>query len=181
MPASDPFNLERFVTAQGPVIEIAMAELAAGRKRSHWMWFVFPQIRGLGSSATAVHYAIGGLAEAAAYLAHPVLGPRLLECTRIVSGVKNRPAHEIFGEPDDLKFRSSLTLFHLAAPEEPAFRNALVVLRGATGSFDDCSGSAALGPLILGFEVLRLETAVFGRGMDPAMGGQVPPVGGFVR
>ena len=122
---ADPFNLQRFVDAQAGVYEAALAELAAGRKRTHWMWFVFPQLVGLGSSPMAQAYAISGLEEARAYLAHPVLGPRLLACTNAVNAVEGRSAHEIFGSPDDLKFRSSMTLFARAAPEEPAFRAAL--------------------------------------------------------
>lgn len=122
---ADPFNLQRFVDAQAGVYEAALAELAAGRKRTHWMWFVFPQLVGLGSSPMAQAYAISGLEEARAYLAHPVLGPRLLAGTNAVNAVAGRSAHEIFGSPDDLKFRSSMTLFARAAPDEPAFRAAL--------------------------------------------------------
>ena len=103
----DRFDLERFVEAQAGVYEQACAELRAGRKRSHWMWFVFPQIRGLGSSEMAVRFAISGLEEARAYLEHPVLGPRLRECARIVVGVEGKTVEEIFGYPDDLKFHSS--------------------------------------------------------------------------
>ena len=96
-------------------------ELRAGCKRSHWMWFVFPQLAGLGRSTTAWHYALASLDEARSYLAHPVLGPRLIECTTLVNAVEDRSAHQIFGDPDDLKFRSSMTLFALAQPDEPAF------------------------------------------------------------
>lgn len=114
--ADDPFELARFVAAQAPVIARVREELAAGDKRSHWMWFVFPQWHGLGRSAMAARYAIGSLAEARAYLAHPMLGLRLAECTRLVLGVTGRDAHQIFGSPDDLKFCSSMTLFdHVAA------------------------------------------------------------------
>ena len=108
---SDPFDLQRFVNAQGPVYDTAVAELRDGRKRSHWMWFVFPQIEGLGRSLMAHKYAIGSRAEASAYLGHPVLGPRIIECTRLVNAIDGRTAHEIFGAPDDMKFRSSMTLF----------------------------------------------------------------------
>jgi uncharacterized protein (DUF1810 family) len=108
---SDPFDLQRFVNAQGPVYDTVLAELRNGRKQSHWMWFVFPQIAGLGQSLTARKYAIVSRAEASAYLDHPVLGLRLLECTRLVNAIDGRTAHEIFGTPDDLKFRSSMTLF----------------------------------------------------------------------
>lgn len=122
---SDPFDLDRFVQAQEPVLAQVRRELAEGRKRSHWMWFVFPQLRSLGRSPTAQHYGIGSLAEARAYMAHPVLGPRLVECTELVNRVEGRSAHQIFGSPDDLKFRSSMTLFALADPEAPVFRDAL--------------------------------------------------------
>src|SRR5580692_6153851 len=111
MSGGDAFDLERFVTAQAPVIDRVRAELRAGSKRSHWMWFVFPQIAGLGSSAMAQRYAIASLDEAGAYLAHPVLGPRLRDCTALALDVAGRTAHQIFGNPDDLKFHSSLTLF----------------------------------------------------------------------
>jgi uncharacterized protein (DUF1810 family) len=111
----DRFDLQRFVKAQAGVYEQVCAELRAGRKRSHWMWFVFPQIQGLGSSPMAVRYAISGLEEARGYLEHAVLGPRLRECTGIVCGVEGRTVGEIFGYPDDLKFHSSMTLFARAA------------------------------------------------------------------
>ena len=123
---SDPFSLQRFVAAQEPVYAQVTAELRVGRKRTHWMWFVFPQIAGLGHSAMAQRYALGSLDEARAYLAHPVLGPRLRECVRLVLNVEGRDAHAIFGSPDDMKFRSSLTLFARAAPGEAIFRDALV-------------------------------------------------------
>jgi uncharacterized protein (DUF1810 family) len=111
----DRFDLERFVEAQAGVYDAALSELRAGRKRTHWMWFVFPQIAGLGSSPTAQAYAIGSLEEARAYLAHPVLGKRLVECVEAVNAVQGRSAGDIFGYPDELKFRSSLTLFLMAA------------------------------------------------------------------
>ena len=122
---ADPFDLERFVRVQDPVLAQVRRELGEGRKRSHWMWFVFPQLRGLGRSATALRYGIGSLAEAQAYLAHPALGPRLVECTGLVNTVEGRSVHEIFGGPDDLKFHSSMTLFAAAEPEALAFREAL--------------------------------------------------------
>jgi uncharacterized protein (DUF1810 family) len=122
--AGDPFDLERFVTAQAPVYVAVLAELAAGHKRSHWMWFVFPQLRGLGMSSTAEFYGIASLAEAEAYLAHPLLGPRLVACTRAVLRHRDRSLREIFGSPDDLKFRSSMTLFAHAGGD-PLFRQAL--------------------------------------------------------
>ncbi|VTU16630.1 hypothetical protein SRS16CHR_01824 [Variovorax sp. SRS16] len=120
-----PFDLQRFVDAQHAVIERALDELRAGRKRSHWMWFVFPQIAGLGRSETAQHYAIVSLAEARAYLAHPLLGPRLHACSASVLAVQGRSASEIFGVPDDLKFRSSMTLFAEADPAAQVFRACL--------------------------------------------------------
>ncbi len=121
----DPFDLDRFVQAQNPVLAQVRRELGEGRKRGHWMWFVFPQLKGLGRSATARHYGIGSLAEARAYLAHPVLGPRLVECAGLVNRVEGRSVHQIFGSPDDLKFRSSVTLFASARPDAPVFRDAL--------------------------------------------------------
>src|SRR5690348_70232 len=119
----DPYQLERFVSAQnaGRTYERAIEELRRGRKTSHWMWFVFPQLAGLGSSPTARHYALVSLDEARAYLAHPVLGPRLVECAQLAAAVPHGGAAEVFGYPDDLKLRSSMTLFARAAPDEPAF------------------------------------------------------------
>jgi uncharacterized protein (DUF1810 family) len=111
----DRCDLERFVKAQAGIYDVALAELRAGAKRSHWMWFVFPQLEGLGSSPTAQAYAIGSLDEARAYLAHPVLGPRLVECVQAANAVEGRSALDVFGYPDELKFRSSITLFRLAA------------------------------------------------------------------
>lgn len=110
MPA-DPFDLDRFVVAQDPVIDRVRDELRRGSKTSHWMWFVFPQIAGLGTSFMAQRYAIASLDEARAYLDHPILGPRLVECVDLVLAVEGRSAHAIFGSPDDMKLRSSLTLF----------------------------------------------------------------------
>lgn len=109
--------LDRFIVAQASVMDAVEAELAAGRKRTHWMWFVFPQLRGLGLSETARFYGLADRAEAAAFLAHPVLGPRLLRCTGLVSGVPGRTANEVFGSPDDLKFRSCMTLFGVLQAE----------------------------------------------------------------
>lgn len=122
---NDPFGLNRFVEAQGPVYAQVLRELAAGSKASHWMWYVFPQLRGLGWTWTANHYGIASLAEARAYLAHPVLGPRLEECVALVLGLTGRSAEQIFGYPDYLKFRSCLTLFGTAAPDVPVFPEAL--------------------------------------------------------
>jgi uncharacterized protein (DUF1810 family) len=129
---SDAFNLQRFVVAQGPVLAQVSAELRAGAKRSHWMWFVFPQIEGLGRSATAQKYAISSREEAEAYLRHPVLGPRLRECTRLVCLVEGRSLREIFGAPDDLKFHSSMTLFANVAPDD-IFSEALAKYFGGKG------------------------------------------------
>ena len=121
----DPFELERFVSAQANVIARVTEELRAGRKQSHWMWFVFPQLAGLGFSPMAQRYAIASLAEARTYLAHPLLGARLRECTELVLAIHGKSAHAIFGTPDDLKFRSCLTLFAEAAPDEIVFSAAL--------------------------------------------------------
>lgn len=121
----DPHDLGRFVQAQDRVYDEVLAELRAGRKRSHWMWFVFPQLRNLGRSATAQHYGLSSRAEAEAYARHPVLGPRLADCTRLVLAVQGRSAHEILGSPDDMKLHSCMTLFRAACPEEPLFRQAL--------------------------------------------------------
>ena len=121
----DPFDLERFVAAQDAVMAAVREELRAGRKRTHWMWFVFPQLRALGRSSTALHYGIASLAEARAYLAHPVLGPRLRDCTGLACAVQGRTIHEIFGSPDDMKFRSCMTLFAAADPAAPQFAEAL--------------------------------------------------------
>jgi uncharacterized protein (DUF1810 family) len=118
-------GLDRFVTAQAGIYPAVLAELTAGRKRTHWMWFVFPQIAGLGLSHTAQRYAIGSLDEARAYLAHPVLGPRLRECARALLAVENRTAKQIFGSPDHLKLRSSMTLFARAADEPELFEAVL--------------------------------------------------------
>ena len=123
--ADDAFDLQRFVEAQNPVYDQVLRELRAGSKASHWMWFVFPQVAGLGYSAMTQRYAISGRAEAEAYLRHAVLGPRLRECTALATGVEGRTAHEIFGSPDDLKFRSCMTLFAQAAARGSVFARAL--------------------------------------------------------
>jgi len=114
-------HLQRFVDAQQPVYVTVLSELRDGRKRSHWMWFIFPQISGLGHSVTSQTFALSSLAEAAAYLAHPKLGPRLRECAALVASIEGRSVGEIFDYPDDLKFHSSMTLFAHAAPREPVF------------------------------------------------------------
>lgn len=118
-------DLDRFVQAQTTTYDAALAELRHGRKTSHWMWFVFPQIAGLGLSPTARFYAIADLDEARAYLDHPVLGPRLIEAVEAINALPGRDAHVVFGSPDEIKLRSSLTLFLAAAPDEPVFRRAL--------------------------------------------------------
>lgn len=121
---SDPFDLARFVRAQRDDYERALVELRAGRKRTHWMWYIFPQLAGLGHSAMAQRYAISGVPEARAYLRHDVLGPRLVECATAVRDLEGRTAHEIFGAPDDLKLRSSATLFAQVSPD-PVFEQLL--------------------------------------------------------
>ncbi|MBE7210804.1 MAG: DUF1810 domain-containing protein [Gluconacetobacter diazotrophicus] len=122
----DPFDLHRFVAAQDPVMDQVRTELRAGRKRSHWIWFVFPQAEGLGHSAMAKRYGIGSRAEAEAYLAHPVLGGRLRDCLFLVDAHRDRTLHDILGSPDDLKFRSSMTLFAaVAPPDDQTFADAL--------------------------------------------------------
>lgn len=123
--AAEPFDLERFVTAQAPVIDQVRAELRRGFKTSHWMWFVFPQLAGLGSSAMARRYGLSSPAEARAYMAHPVLGPRLVECCALLLQLPGDDIEDVLGHPDDLKLRSCLTLFIAAAPQEQVFRECL--------------------------------------------------------
>ncbi|HTU87094.1 MAG TPA: DUF1810 domain-containing protein [Solirubrobacteraceae bacterium] len=141
---SDPFELQRFVAAQdqGGTYNVAIDELREGRKRSHWMWFVFPQIAGLGQSPVSRRYAISSLAEARAYLAHPVLGPRLIESARVVAGLENRTAQDIFGGIDAIKLRSSMTLFARADPENPLFG---AVLDAYFGGIPDDATDSLLG------------------------------------
>jgi uncharacterized protein (DUF1810 family) len=124
-PSIDPYNLERFVLAQAPVFTRVLSELEAGMKMGHWMWFIFPQIKGLGRSPVSMEYAISGRGEAQAYLQHPVLGPRLKECTRLVLLVEGRSVTDIFGSPDDMKFRSSMTLFAQIDSDDDIFERAL--------------------------------------------------------
>lgn len=143
----DPFNLERFVEAQRDIFETACRELAAGAKASHWMWFVFPQLRGLGMSATSQHYGIGTLAEAQAYLAHPLLGARLRRAAALVLAVEGRTIGEIMGAPDDLKLRSSMTLFALASHDNDVF---LQVLERFFGGKQDQMTHRLLGPSQIG-------------------------------
>jgi uncharacterized protein (DUF1810 family) len=143
-------DLNRFVSAQDPVYARVCAELKAGAKASHWMWFIFPQLRGLGRSAIAERYGITNRAEAAAYAQHPILGPRLRECTRLVVALPTRDVHEIFGTPDDLKFHSSMTLFAEVATTEDVYRQALV--RFFEGKRDEATlrllqGAEPAGPL----------------------------------
>lgn len=122
---NDPFDLARFVEAQQRDYQQALDELRAGAKRSHWIWYVFPQLRGLGRSEMAEHYGISGLDEARTYLAHPLLGRRLEDCARALLSHRGRSARQIMGSPDDLKLRSSMTLFHAAAPTQPLFAEVL--------------------------------------------------------
>jgi uncharacterized protein (DUF1810 family) len=122
---NDPYDLQRFVNAQNPVFEQVCAELRAGQKEGHWMWFIFPQLRGLGHSPMATAFGISSRQEAEAYLQHPILGPRLTECTRLVNLVEGRSIDQIFGYPDDLKFHSSMTLFASTTSENQIFMDAL--------------------------------------------------------
>jgi uncharacterized protein (DUF1810 family) len=119
------FDLQRFVEAQEPIYDEIRSELTAGTKMSHWMWFVFPQLQGLGRSAMAIKYEIASIQEAQAYWQHPILGVRLKECVELVLAVKGKTAFQIFGTPDDLKFRSSMTLFSKAVPADPLFKRAV--------------------------------------------------------
>jgi uncharacterized protein (DUF1810 family) len=132
------YNLQRFVDAQAPVYDKVLDELRAGRKRSHWMWYIFPQVAGLGRSDMAQRYAISSTDEAAAYLAHPVLGPRLRESAQLVADIDDAPIEQIFGSPDDRKFQSSMTLFADVAPDEAVFQANL------DKYFDGCADPATL-------------------------------------
>jgi uncharacterized protein (DUF1810 family) len=135
MPDNDAYNLRRFVDAQDPIYDRVRSELSAGQKSSHWMWFIFPQIAGLGHSPTAQKFAISSRAEAEAYLKHPVLGPRLRECTRLVNLVEGRAVEEIFGYVDGMKFRSSMTLFAHVTDDSQIFLDALH--KYYAGEFDE--------------------------------------------
>ena len=143
-------GLERFLSAQDGVYSTALAELRAGRKRTHWMWFIFPQLRGLGRSAMAERYGIVSVTEAREYLIHPILGPRLKDCVEAITPLRDRTLHEILGSPDDLKFRSSMTLFAMVDPEAPLFRTALD--RWCDGMLDPATlsllGSDPEGPVL---------------------------------
>ena len=130
----DPYHLQRFVDAQQHVIASVVAELKQGRKRGHWIWFVFPQLKGLGQSSNSEFYGISSVQEAAAYLKHPLLGPRLIECTQLVNAVEGRAADDIFGEIDAMKFRSSMTLFANVTSDNEIFTDALEKYFG--GEFD---------------------------------------------
>ncbi len=142
MPVTDDlYDLQRYVDAQENFYRTVVEELTAGRKRSHWMWFVFPQLRGLGSSPTAIRYGIGSIDEARAYLAHQVLGPRLRECARLVAAIDGRSAEDVFGWPDDLKLRSSMTLFSHAAADNDDF---VAVLEKFYGGEEDPATVARL-------------------------------------
>lgn len=131
---NDPYDLQRFIDAQDPVFEQVCSELRIGQKRGHWMWFIFPQLRGLGNSQMATRFAISSRNEAEAYLNHSVLGPRLRECTRLVLLVEGRSIEQIFGYPDDLKFRSSMTLFASTTSENQIFKDA--IQKGFAGELD---------------------------------------------
>jgi uncharacterized protein (DUF1810 family) len=133
--AGDPYNLARFVQAQEEDYEPALSEIRSGRKRSHWMWYMFPQFEGLGSSWTSQRYSVKSVAEAQAYLAHPVLGPRLVECAEAALRVDGLSAHEIFGSPDDMKLRSCATLFASVSPEGSVFHQ--VIDKYFHGQHDD--------------------------------------------
>ncbi len=130
MSVTDAFNLQRFVDAQAPVYGTVVDELRAGAKRTHWIWFVFPQLEGLGRSPTAERFAISSLAEAQAYLDHVVLGPRLRECTNLVNAIEGRSVERIFGRPDNLKVRSSMTLFAAATADNAEFVRLLTTFYG---------------------------------------------------
>ena len=127
------YDFDLFINAQDSVYPSVLNELKQGRKESHWMWFIFPQIEGLGYSQTSMFYALSGKAEAQAYLAHPVLGPRLIECTKLALAHSDAGAPALFGHPDDLKFQSSLTLFSRAKPSDPVFAEALDAFFGGVG------------------------------------------------
>jgi uncharacterized protein (DUF1810 family) len=127
----ETFELERFLLAQSTVYDRVLSELRSGTKQSHWMWFIFPQVSGLGTSAMSVRYSIANLDEARAFFCHPILGSRLRECVDIVIGLRSQSATEVFGTPDDLKFRSSMTLFHLADPSATVFSDALAKYFGS--------------------------------------------------
>ncbi|PLC05710.1 DUF1810 domain-containing protein [Variovorax sp. RO1] len=137
MPTAIDWDLERFVTAQEPVYAQVCAELATGRKRTHWMWFVFPQLKALGRSATAQFFGLDGAAEATAYWQHPVLGERLRHCTELLLQRPGTDAHAIFGSPDTMKLRSCMTLFEIVAPDAPVFGDVLV--RYFNGMRDDAT------------------------------------------
>jgi uncharacterized protein (DUF1810 family) len=137
MTGHDAGELQRFIDAQRPLYDRVLCELRGGQKRTHWMWFVFPQIEGLGHSAMAQKYAIASREEAAAYLRHPLLGGRLEECTALVNAIANKSAREIFGQPDDLKFRSSMTLFAQVAKGHSLFKEA--VEKYFDGRFDEAT------------------------------------------
>jgi uncharacterized protein (DUF1810 family) len=132
---NDPYHLARFIEAQQGEYDQAVAEIRSGRKRSHWMWYVFPQFTGLGSSPTSVHYAIKSRDEAEAYLAHPTLGRRLVECAESVLQIQDRSAHDIFGSPDDMKLRSSATLFASVSPDGSVFHR--IIDKYFDGKLDD--------------------------------------------
>ena len=133
----DPYNLRRFLDAQNPVYEQVLSELRQGEKETHWMWFIFPQIHGLGYSAIARKFALSSLKEADAYMQHPTLGPRLIECTRLVNDTSGRTIDQIFGYPDNIKFRSSMTLFAHATPQIDVFHRA--IQKYFNGEYDEAT------------------------------------------
>lgn len=151
----DPHNLSRFIEAQDRDYDRAFSEISSGKKRSHWMWYIFPQFAGLGSTSTSKHYAIKSPDEAKAFLAHPILGPRLLECAKAVVDVQGRSANQIFGSPDDLKLRSCATLFACVSPPGSVFHRLIAKYYG--GAFDDRTlrllGIEGEGPKSSGIEV----------------------------
>jgi len=156
----DAFNLSRFVSAQKGVFERALAELRRGEKRSHWRWFIFPQLEGLGSSSTARQYAIRSLDEARAYLGHPVLGPRLLECCRALLAVEGMSASEIMGYPEDLKLRSSMTLFSLAAGSPSEFRQVIEKYYGDNQAVSNSGAPAAAVAAMMALAAITSSTVV---------------------
>ena len=141
---TDPFNLERFVEAQNPVYDHALLELQRGQKTGHWMWFIFPQMQGLGHSTMAEKYGISSLKEAQAYLAHPILGPRLVECTDLMLQISGKTLAEILGYPDNFKFKSCMTLFSRANTRQEIFQKAL---RKFCGGEEDAKTLEKLGPI----------------------------------
>lgn len=165
--SSGAWDLQRFVEAQATSFARARAELAAGKKRSHWMWFVFPQMRGLGTSAAAERYGIAGRAEAEAYLRHPLLGDRLVDCTRLVAAIHDEPLREIFGSPDDLKFISSMTHLRCSPVGQRSLCRSAWTPRRRIARRSDTSTPGTSGPALTRQAVLRSIDAVW-RAARPA-------------